>query len=150
MIIQFSAFGGSGGGSVDPTQVQMLSGRVSSITLTATHDEYPTAKAVYDAVSSIDTDSFEDRKNKVTSFSGNVTDRQYPSAKLVKDAIKDNENVVAQALTDVNGRIGNFVQSIEDETIGTMKITNIVFISKEDYDALAEKDNTTLYAILEE
>lgn len=45
------------------------------------------------------------------------------------------------------GAAGDYIQSVADETLGLIKITDIVKISQAAYDALVTKSETTLYII---
>ena len=75
--------------------------KVTSLTAQSTDDQYPSAKAVYDALSgkanaSHSHTGMENTSNKVTSISSSSTDNQYPTAKCVYDLIGDIETLLSQ------------------------------------------------------
>jgi len=81
------------------------SNKVTTIDSSSTHTQYPSAKAVYDVLTSaigaidvsIDPASLEgkeDSGNKVNVIDSSSTDEQYPSAKAVYDALVESKNVI--------------------------------------------------------
>ena len=81
------------------------SNKVTTIDSSSTHQQFPSAKAVYDVLTSaigaidvsIDPASLEgkeDSSNKVTVIDSSSTDEQYPSAKAVYDALVESKNVI--------------------------------------------------------
>lgn len=102
---------------------EKLANKVTAISSASTDIEYPSAKAVYDAIdavpvitvdSALDAQSAnpvqngvivtalggkEDTSNKVTSIDNTSTDTQYPSAKCVYDLIGDINTILADLFT---------------------------------------------------
>lgn len=61
--------------------------KTTAISDTSTHDEFPSAKAVYNLVDEIDLTGYEQTANKTTELSDESTDTEYPTAKSVYDYI---------------------------------------------------------------
>ena len=109
------------------------SNKVTALDETCTDVQYPSAKAVFDKLSNLD--SYEDVSNKITSLSSVSTDVQYPSAKAVYNALLLAEKfvnkitVIDDSVTDDQYAsalaIYNFVQScIEEYIASTPTITS--------------------------
>lgn len=109
------------------------SNKVTTLDETCTDEQYPSAKAVFDKLSNLD--SYEDVSNKVTSLSSASTDTQYPSAKAVYNALLLAEKI-ANKVTTIDDSVTddqyasalaiyNFVQScIEEYIASTPTITS--------------------------
>ena len=61
--------------------------KVTAVNSSASDTQYPSAKAVYQAVSTV-ANNGEVKANKVTAIGSGSTDTQYPSAKAVYNAIQ--------------------------------------------------------------
>jgi hypothetical protein len=70
------------------TEVEQISNKVTGISNESTHDEYPSAKSVYDM-----SNQFEKKSNKVTDISNESTHDEYPSAKSVYDMSNQFEKI---------------------------------------------------------
>ena len=86
-------------GTIKPSyhgsDVELLTNKTLVIDAQSSHNEYPSAKAVWDLVQSVD---FEKNANKVTSLSADSTDTQYPSAKCVYTMIGNIESALGALL----------------------------------------------------
>ena len=80
------------------------SNKVTSLSSSSTDTQYPSAKCVYDAVSTKadgiyllnELQKLQYESDKVTSLSSQSTDRQYPSAKCVYDLIGNIESLLSE------------------------------------------------------
>lgn len=50
VMFPLSGSGGGGGGGVDPSTLEKLANKVTSISASSTDTQYPSAKCVYDAI----------------------------------------------------------------------------------------------------
>ena len=107
--------------------------KVTTIDVTATDDQYPSAKAVHDTLL-----TKEDVANKVTTIDAASTNVQYPSAKAVYDALEGLEPIPEGFVQNVN----TSMQPVEDG--------KVMRISKTAFDALAQRDQNVMYYLDEE
>ena len=110
--------------SKEDTANKLTSGSLSSYSTNTT--KYPSAKIVYDAIS-----TKEDSSNKVTSLSASSTDTQYPSAKAVYDALEtklgeEDEEVISAALNDLNTRLEDVEDMVVFDAVPTGNSNNLV------------------------
>ncbi len=70
--------------------------KVTSISSSSTHTQYPSAKLLYDKLN-----TKENTSNKVTSLSSSSTNTQYPSAKCVYDIFTNTSPILCNLLSNV-------------------------------------------------
>ena len=71
-----------------------MSNKVTNISSSSTHTQYPSAKLMYNQL-----ETKENSSNKVTSVSSSSTDTQYPSAKCVYNGLNGKENSSNKSLS---------------------------------------------------
>lgn len=104
----------------EPT-VELVSNKVTVLNDSATNEQYPSARAVWNILSNLN--QYEQIKNKVTSLDENSTDEQYPTAKAVYEGAFSVANKVAEEAEKLENKVTSISSSSTDVQYPSAKAT---------------------------
>ena len=107
-------------------QWEDLSNKVTELNNGVTHDQYPSALAVWNILSNLN--QYEKIANKVTIIDANSTDEQFPSAKAVYEGCFTVANQVAQEAEKLSNKTTSITTSSTDTQYPSAKAVN-TFVS---------------------
>lgn len=104
----------------EPT-VELVSNKVTVLNDSATNEQYPSAKAVWNILSNLN--QYEKIENKVTVLDENSTDEQYPTAKAVYEGAFSVANKVAEEAEKLENKVTSISSSNTDAQYPSAKAT---------------------------